>query len=439
MTNKNINTELVIQGGRRISGEHFVPGNKNAALPMLTATLLTSEPVTINNLPLIDDVFTTLDLLAEIGSKYILNKETRSVTIETPEITSKILPEGLCAKVRASVLFIGPILARNRDVIIAQPGGDGIGRRSIESHISGLTALGAEFLLNPEDLKGYRFITRDGLKGCDIILDEASVTATENIIMAAAIAKGRTTIYNAACEPHVQDLCEMLNCMGADISGAGTNFITINGVESLHGASVRVGADYIEAGSYMVAALVTGGELTVRGVDERDFRVLKRSFAKFGVKWTIDGDTLYLPGNQELRVENERTGAIPKIEDGIWPAFPSDLMSILIVLAIFSEGTVLFFEKMFESRMYFVDHLINMGARIVQCDPHRIVVVGARNPGLRGCRVSSPDIRAGIAIVIAALGAEGETRIQNAQSIDRGYERVDIKLNELGGFVKRNN
>jgi UDP-N-acetylglucosamine 1-carboxyvinyltransferase len=430
-------SELIIEGGHQISGTHIVPGNKNAALPMLTACLLTEETVVIENLPQINDVKTTLSMLEKLGVKVVSDPENRKVEISAKDLKDYILNSELSAKVRATILFAGPMIARMGKVAIAEPGGDVIGRRRIDTHITGLAALGAAFANRSDGVKGYRFDAHDGLFGADIILDEASVTATENIIMAATLAKGRTTIYNAACEPHIQDLCNMLNAMGAKIFGAGTNYVIIDGVEKLHGATVRVGADYIDAGSYIVAALVTGGELKVKGIDKRDFIVLEKAFAKFGVKWTITGDELHLPGGQRLSVTNDYDGSIPKIEDGIWPAFPSDLMSILIVLAIYSEGTMMFFEKMFESRMYFVDHLINMGAKIVQCDPHRIVVIGSSKPTLIGRKVSSPDIRAGIALVIAALGANGETVIQNAQSIDRGYEDIERSLGELGAVVSR--
>ena len=435
-------TELVIRGGRRLSGTHAVPGNKNAALPMLVACLLTDEPVTLTNLPLIEDVRTTLELLGRLGVEHELDAAGRCVTLRAARLAGHELPPDLCAKVRAAILFAGPLVTRAGSVTISSPGGDPIGRRRIDTHVAGLQALGARFFRrapDPDSDAGgaYGFEAPEGLVGADIVLDEASVTATEDIVMAASVAKGRTTIYNAACEPHVQDLCAMLNAMGAKISGAGTNLIAIEGVPRLHGATARIGADYIDAASYIAAALVTGGELTATGVDARDFAVLGKPFAKFGVTWTIEGDTLRLPGGQHLAVVDDLGGAIPKVEDGIWPAVPSDLMSILIVLAIFAEGTVLFFEKMFESRLYFVDNLINMGARIVQCDPHRLVVVGSRKPSLTGCRVVGPDIRAGIALVIAALGAKGVSHIQNAQSVDRGYEKVEDRLRELGADIER--
>ena len=429
-------SELVIDGGRAVSGVHKVCGNKNAALPMLAATLLTDEPVTLENLPLIEDVRTTLDLLKAIGAEVSLDSAARRATVRARRISTTALPVALCEKMRATILFAGPLLARAGEITIPATGGDPIGRRRIDTHIAGLAALGARHWRLP-DGSGYGFSSESPLHGADIILDEASVTATENILMAAAAAEGVTTIYNAACEPHVQDLCAMLAALGAKVEGAGTNFIRITGARRLAGATVRIGADYIDAASYIVAALVTGGALDVVGVGQRDFRVLGRAFAKFGVRWSQEGDTIRIPATQKLAVIDDFGGAIPKIEDGIWPAIPSDLMSVLIVLAIFSEGTALFFEKMFESRMYFVDHLINMGAKIVQCDPHRIVVSGSRAPGLSGCRVSSPDIRAGIALVIAALGANGRSVIQNAQSIDRGYEDVVRNLGELGAAIER--
>lgn len=431
---ETLRTSLIIQGGYPISGVHVVPGNKNAALPMLTASLLTAESITLTNLPVINDVMTTLDLLRAIGVEVQLDADKRSVTLCAKELQANMLPEELCAKVRATILFAGPMVARMGTVTIAQPGGDVIGRRPIDTHILALAELGAVFVRTEG---GFRFDSPNGLKGADIVLEEASVTATENVLMASVLAKGRTTIFNAACEPHVQDLCQLLNAMGAKIEGIGTNYLVVDGVETLHGATSRIGSDYIDAGSYMVAALVTGGELTLEGIEERDFRILRKGFVKFGVTWQIRGKSLYLPPRQKLKIRSEVSSSTVRLEDGIWPAFPSDLMSILIVLAIYSEGTMLFFEKMFESRLYFVDHLIEMGAQIVQCDPHRILVIGSNQSKLHGSRVSSPDIRAGIALVIAALAAQGTTTIHNANSIDRGYEKVEDCLTELGAKVKR--
>ncbi len=423
-------SRLIIRGGQRISGTHRTPGNKNAALPMLTASLLTDEVVTLENLPLIEDVKTTLAQLAKLGVGVEVDNASRSVRLQAGRIKSTRLDKSLCGKVRSAILFAGPLLGRCGAATICQPGGDLIGRRRVDTHIAGLRALGANVSLR----NGYAFKTR-GLAGAYILMDESSVTATENLVMAAVLAKGRTTLYNTACEPHVQDLCRLLNAMGASIQGVGTNLLTIDGVERLHGTTARIGADYIDAGSYLTAAVVTGGALTIEGINAADFAVLEGPFRKFGVKWSIQGETLSLPGGQKLRTAYDFGDAIPKIEDGPWPAFPSDLMSILIVLATQTRGTTLFFEKMFESRMYFVDPLISMGARIVQCDPHRVVVTGPTQ--LHGTCVSSPDIRAGIALLIAALAAKGESIISNANSIDRGYEEVDVRLKALGAQIER--
>ncbi|MBQ6246107.1 MAG: UDP-N-acetylglucosamine 1-carboxyvinyltransferase [Kiritimatiellae bacterium] len=425
-------SKLVIKGGKTITGTHATPGNKNAALPMLTAALLTDETVVLENLPLIRDVTTTIKLLRELGADADIDEASHRVTICAKNLRTSTLDPKLCAEARASILFAGPLLARLGKVDIAASGGDVIGRRRVDTHVSGLQALGA----TADVSAGYSFeAPSNGLTGRYILMDEASVTATENLVMAAATAHGTTTLYNAACEPHVQDLCRMLCAMGAQISGIGTNLLRIDGVPRLHGATARIGADYIDAGSYITAALVTGGELDVTGVRARDFAILERQFAKFGVKWTIDGDVLHLPGGQELATQYDLGEAIPKVEDGIWPAFPSDLMSILIVLATQTRGTTLFFEKMFESRLYFVDHLIGMGAHIVLCDPHRVVVTGPTQ--LHGGHVRSPDIRAGIALLIAALAAKEESEIFNAESIDRGYEKVEERLGELGADITR--
>ncbi|NLL83642.1 MAG: UDP-N-acetylglucosamine 1-carboxyvinyltransferase [Lentisphaerae bacterium] len=424
-------SRFIIRGGCRLSGTHTVGGNKNAALPMLAATLLTDEPVTLTNLPLIRDVRTMLELLSTMGAAVELNESAHSVTICAGTLRSTTLNRALCGHVRSSILFAGPLLARHGTARIYPPGGDVIGRRRVDTHLDGLKLLGAQV----GGASSYSFKAPKGLHGCRILLDEASVTATENIVMAAALAEGCTTIYNAACEPHVQSLCHMLNDMGASISGIGTNLITVNGVSELRGGTHAIGGDYIEAGSYMVAALVTGGDLTIEGVCPADFEVLERPFRRFGVRWSIHDTTLRLPGNQRLRTAYDFGDAIPKIEDGPWPAFPSDLMSVLIVLATQTRGTTLFFEKMFESRMYFVDHLIGMGARIVQCDPHRIVVTGPT--ALQATQVVSPDIRAGMALLIAALCARRETVVLNAESVDRGYEHIDTSLRNLGANIKR--
>ena len=424
--------KLVIRGGKTISGTHRVSGNKNAALPMIAASLLTSEPVTIANVPDIADVELMLEVAKGFGVKVTRSPKKHAVTLVSGRIRTARIDPGLAARIRTSFLFAGPLLARLGRVVLPPPGGDAIGHRRLDTHFAGFKALGAKATVGRKALG-----LKGALKGAKILLDEASVTATENILMASVLAEGRTEIYNAACEPHIVDLATMLNRMGAKVRGAGTNLITVDGVEALHGCKARVGCDYIEAGSYTTAAAVTGGELTLTGIDPAPFDVLEGAFARFGVTWTIDakkGELHYVP-RKRLKMKYDLGDAIPSVADGIWPAFPSDLLSILIVLATQTRGTCLFFEKMFESRLYFVDHLKQMGAKIVQCDPHRVVVTGPS--ALIGGTVTSPDIRAGIALVIAALCAKGETVIQNAESIDRGYVSVEDSLGTLGAEITR--
>jgi len=425
-------SELVIRGGKRISGTHRVSGNKNAALPMIAAALLTSEPVTLLNLPDIADVEAMLAAAKSFGTKVTRDKGAAKVTLETPRLRKAAIAPELAAKIRTSFLFAGPLLARLGRASLPPPGGDAIGHRRLDTHFAGFKALGAKTAAGRKSLR-----LAGELKGAKILLDEASVTATENILMASVLAKGVTEIYNAASEPHVVDLANMLNLMGAKVAGAGTNRITVEGVEKLGGCEARVGCDYIEAGSYLTAAAVTGGELTLENVDPEPFEILKGAFARFGVTWTIDakaGVLRYVP-RKRLRMRYDLGDAIPSVSDGPWPAFPSDLLSILIVLASQARGTCLFFEKMFESRLYFVDALRQMGAKIVQCDPHRVVVTGPSR--LSGGTVASNDIRAGIALVIAALAAKGETKIANASTIDRGYADITGALAALGGDVAR--
>ena len=423
---------LQIKGRRPVSGTHRVSGNKNAALPMIAAALLTSDPVKISNLPAIDDVSRMLDVAKSFGVRVTRNAADGSVTLVTPKLRTARIDPALAARIRTSFLFAGPLLARLGRVSLPPPGGDAIGHRRLDTHFAGFRALGAKVSAGRKV-----FGLRGRLKGTRLLLDEASVTATENIMMAASLAEGRTVIDNAACEPHVVDLANMLNAMGAKVSGAGTNRLVVDGVSELHGCSARVGCDYIEAGSYIAAAAVTGGELTLSGIQPEPFEVLAGAFARFGVTWTIDaaaGTLRYVP-RRRLRMKYDLGDAIPSVADGTWPAFPSDMMSILIVLATQARGTCLFFEKMFESRLYFVDHLRQMGAKIVQCDPHRVVVTGPSS--LVGQTVTSPDIRAGIALVVAALCAKGETRIQNAETIDRGYVSVETSLGALGADISR--
>ena len=427
---------LEITGKKIVSGTHRVPGNKNAALPMIAAALLTSEPVTRENIPDISDVASMLECARRFGAVVTRHAQTSSVTIHAQKLKTARLDPSLAAKIRTSFLFAGPLLARKGRVSLPPPGGDGIGHRRLDTHFEGFEALGAKvkYTKNRMVLTAGR---NDVLKGAAIVLDEASVTATENIIMAAALADGDTVIYNAACEPHVQDLCAMLNGMGARILGAGTNRIVVHGVEELHGTTARVGSDIIEAVSYLVAAAITGGALTLEGVDVAQFAILSGPLRRFGLKWTanVEKGVIELPANQRLRMRYDFGDAIPSVADGPWPMFPSDLMSVLIVLATQARGTCLFHEKMFESRMYFVDHLIQMGAKIVLCDPHRAVVTGP-SP-LRGTTVTSPDIRAGMSLILAALCAKGRSTILNAGSIDRGYRAVEKELGALGADIRR--
>lgn len=421
-------SRFVIEGGRRIGGVYAPGGNKNAILPMLAASVLTEEPLVLHNVPLIADVLAMLAILEQLGVS--VERQEHTVRLCARGLRRSRLDPALCRRVRSSILFAGPLVARLGRATLGPPGGDVIGRRRLDTHFEGLSALGAR-------ITGSRhYILRaSALRGADLLLDEASVTATENIVMAAALAKGRTAIFNAACEPHVQDLCRMLNAMGARITGIGTNRLAVEGVERLGGTEHTVQPDHTEIGSFLAAAALTGGDLTVKGIVAEDLRPVFRVFEKLGVRCSCDGQDLHLPARQRLRVMHDHGIAVPKIEDGIWPSFPSDLMSIAIVMAVRATGTVLFFEKMFESRMYFVDRLIEMGARIVQCDPHRVVVDGPAR--LHGTHLASPDIRAGMALLVAALCARGQTVIENAQSIDRGYEQVDEKLRALGAEIVR--
>jgi UDP-N-acetylglucosamine 1-carboxyvinyltransferase len=424
-------SHFLIRGGKRLSGVHRVPGNKNAALPMLAACLLTDETVALENLPPIDDVRVMCELLALLGVDVSFDEAAHRAVLRADTVKLQRLRRDLCSRIRASILFAGPLLARFGAASIFPPGGDSIGRRRLDTHIDGFRALGAT-------VRGgatYTFRAKR-LQGASLLLDEASVTGTENLVMAATLAQGKTTLYNAACEPHVQDLCRMLNAMGARIDGIGTNFLSIEGVEALHGVTHRVGPDLIDAGSFVAAALATGGDLRVEGIEDGiDWEIVGRPFRRLGARWHWQDGALCLPAGQRLRATNDFGDAIPKFEDGPWPAFPSDLMSALVVLATRTRGTMLFFEKMFESRLYFVDRLIAMGAHIVQCDPHRVVVSGPCD--LAGTTVASPDIRAGMALLIAALCAKGESVIRNAEVVDRGHARVEEELRALGADIVR--
>ena len=421
---------LVIRGGRKIGGAFRPLGNKNAALPMLAACVLTDEPVVLDNVPRILDVENMLKLLADLG--VAVARKGHSVELCARGLEKTELDRALCAKVRGSILLAGPLPARRGSATLYAPGGDVIGRRRLDTHFEGLGALGIGLAWTGDAFR----LRRRKFRGAEILLDEASVTATENILMAATLAPGRTTILNAACEPHVQDLGALLNKMGAKISGLGTNRLEIEGVKKLGGARHRVGPDYIEMGSFLAAAAATGGALAVTDLpDATTLRVMQRAFGRLGVRWTVANGKLFLPARQNLRVKQDLGGAIPKMEDGIWPAIPSDLLSVALVLATQTRGEVLFFEKLFESRMYFVDRLLEMGATLVQCDPHRVVVSGPAK--LRAQLITSPDIRAGMALVIAALCAKGTTVIEQAEMIDRGYERIEARLRALGADVRR--
>ena len=423
---------FVIEGGRPLRGAIPVLGNKNAALPMLAATLLTEAPVTLRNVPDILDVRVMCELLASLG--VAVECDGARLTLCARDAAPRPLDPGLCRKVRASLLLAGPLAARFGRAELPPPGGDVIGRRRLDTHRLGLAALGLEADARPD---GRLVFTRGRLRGADLLLDEASVTATENLLMAAVLAEGRTVLFNAACEPHVVELGRLLAAMGARIEGLGTNRIVIDGRPALGGAEAAVGPDFVEAGSFLAAAAATGGELRLEGPPEPGLlRGIARSFAKLGVAWTVEPDgAVRLPAAQERRVRRDLNGATPKIEDGPWPAFPSDLMSATILLATQVEGAVLFFEKMFESRMYFVDELIGMGAEIIACDPHRVLVNGPSR--LHATRLTSPDIRAGMTLILAALCAEGRSVIENAESIDRGYERIEERLGALGAVIAR--
>jgi UDP-N-acetylglucosamine 1-carboxyvinyltransferase len=420
---------FVIEGGRQLSGTIRVAGNKNGALPILAACVLATEPVQLTNVPRIRDVQTMLELLADIGADVDWTGEN-DVRIDPSGVTKTELDEELCRRIRASFLLAGPLLARFGRVAVPPPGGDVIGRRRLDPHIHGLAELGVEISMN-----GRYEMSVPKLRGKEIFLDEASVMATENVVMAAVLAEGETVLGNAACEPHVQDLCRFLVSLGAQIEGIESNVLRIRGVEQLGGGSWRVAPEHIEVGSFMGLAAATGSDITIEHVDPRDLISILPSFARLGVHVEVGETTVRVPPGQQLVVQDDLGGQIPKIEDGPWPAFPADLTSIAVVTATQAHGTVLVFEKMFESRLFFVDKLVAMGARIILCDPHRAVVTGPAQ--LYGERLTSPDIRAGMAMLIAALCADGVSTIGNVGEIDRGYERIDERLRHLGAGIER--
>jgi UDP-N-acetylglucosamine 1-carboxyvinyltransferase len=420
---------FVIEGGQPLSGHVRAAGNKNGALPILAACLLTPEPVVLSNVPRIVDVENMVELLADVGAdvEWLGRNEIRICAADAHKVD---LDEELCRRIRTSILLAGPLLARFGRVAVPPPGGDMIGRRRVDVHMHALSALGAEVSA------GRRYELRtDGLIGRPVFLDEASVTGTENAVMAAVLARGETVIGNAACEPHVQDLCRFLVSLGARIEGIGSNMLRIEGVSQLTGGEHRIAPEHIEVASFIGLAAVTGGDVTVDDVAVDDLVPILPAFAKLGVRVELEGASVRVPPGQELVIQDDLGGQIAKIEDGPWPAFPADLTSIALTVATQAVGTILIFEKMFESRLFFVDKLISMGARVILCDPHRAVVTGPAR--LYGQRMESPDIRAGMAMLIASLCADGTSTIGNIGQIDRGYERIDERLRELGAQIER--
>lgn len=424
-------TALRVTGARPLRGVVQAAGNKNAALPLLAAALLTDEPVRLENVPDIGDIRVMLELVSAAGVQVEWSRATGTLLLQARDLVSHELPDALYASLRAGILLAAPLLVRRGAAAMVPPGGDVIGRRRLDAHVEGLAALGVQV----ETDARLHFRAPHGLHGADIFLPEASVTASEQVLMAAAAATGTTVIRNAACEPHVQDLARMLAAMGARIEGIGSNTLTVTGAARLHGVSFRVGSDVAEAASFLALGAATRGDVTVTGIDPGEYRMVARTFRRLGVSLEVGVDRVRVGPDQDLQVVPELAGGIPVIDDGVWPQFPSDLMSVTIVLATQVQGTVLFFEKLYESRMYFVDRLVAMGANAVICDPHRAVISGPSR--LHGIVLQSPDIRAGIALLGAALCARGESLIRNAESIDRGYERIEEKLRSLGADIGR--
>src|SRR3954451_18794736 len=420
---------FVIEGGQPLSGRVRAAGNKNGALPVLAACLLTNEPVTLSNVPRIRDVDSMIALIAALGAEAEWTGDNE-VRVHAAELATHELDGELARRIRASFLLAGPLLARLGRASVPPPGGDVIGRRRLDPHLHAFAELGAEVEI------GARFELRpDGLRGKDIFLDEASVMATENAVMAAVLAPGETVIGNAACEPHVQDLCRFLVSLGARIEGIESNVLRIEGVESLRGGEWRIGTDHIEVASFIGLAAVTGGGITIEGVEKPHLISILPAFRRLGVEVEVGETSVHVPPNQQLVIEDDLGGYIAKIEDGPWPAFPADLTSIAVTVATQAFGTVLIFEKMFESRLFFTDKLVSMGARIILCDPHRVVVSGPTQ--LFGQRMESPDIRAGMSMLLASLCAEGQSTIGAVYQIDKGYERIDERLRALGAHIER--
>lgn len=420
---------FVVEGGQTLRGAIRPAGNKNAALPAIAATLLTEDEVILQNVPRIRDVETLLELLGSLGAE-VAWRDKNEVSIRASNVKGGRPDPELAKVIRASILLAGPLLARFRSVELGPPGGDVIGRRRLDTHFLALEAMGGV----RRHEAGF-FLETPGLVGVDLFLDEPSVTGTENAVMAAVLARGRTVLRNAAAEPHVQDLCRLLIQMGASIQGVGTHILVIEGVEQLHGTTFRISPDHIETGSFMGLAAVTGSELTIEDAPLEHLDSTLLGFRRLGLDCTKRGRDLIVHGDREHEIRQDAFGHVPKIDDGPWPAFPADLTSIALVTATQCHGTVLIHEKMFESRMYFTDKLVGMGAQIILCDPHRAVVVGPAR--LRGSTLESPDIRAGMAMLIAALGAEGESHIKNIGQIERGYQHIDTRLRDLGARISR--
>lgn len=421
--------EFVIEGGIPLRGEVTPSGNKNAALPLLAACLLTAEPVVLRNIPQIRDVLAMRKLIESLGAA-VEDVDLHTWRITTKELVASHLDPDLCRRIRASILIAGPVLARAGGLKLPPPGGDVIGRRRLDTHILALRALGAEITYDRVfDIKSL------GLHGADILLDEASVTATENAVMAAVLANGETYIRNAASEPHVQELCNFLNTLGAKIEGVGSNALHISGVQSLNGGEYTIGPDLLEVVSYIGAAVVTKGSIRINNAGVKHLEMVGQVFHRFGVHWEVDGNDILVPSNQNLTVISDLDGAVPEIKTNVWPAFPTDLTSIAITVATQVNGSVLFHDWMFSGRMYFTDKLVGMGARIILCDPYRCLVQGPTQ--LYSEKLESPDIRAGMAMLLAALAAKGTSKIRNIVQIERGYEKVDEKLKQLGAKIQR--
>jgi len=429
---------FIIEGGHPLSGTIQPQGAKNEALQVICATLLTNEVVTIQNIPHIRDVMNLIQLLKDIGVKVTNNEDT--YTFQADDLNMDYLQSSefveKCAQLRGSVMMIGPLLARKGKAVIAKPGGDKIGRRRLDTHFLGFERLGAHF--NPVPEQNVYEISASQLQGQYMLLDEASVTGTANIVMAAVLAHGTTTIYNAACEPYLQQLCKMLNQMGAHISGIASNLLTIEGVEHLHGTTHKILPDMIEVGSFVGMAAMVGQGIRIKNVSVKNLGIIPSTFRRMGIKVKEEGDDLFVPHMRHYEIQSFIDGTIMTLADAPWPGLTPDLLSVLITVATQARGSVLFHQKMFESRLFFVDKLIDMGAQIILCDPHRAVVVGHdRKVQLRGGRMSSPDIRAGIALLIAAMSAKGTSRIDNIEQIDRGYENIECRLNALGAHIER--